>query len=69
MDRRRHSRRPIRLVSFATLTGPPICGVLIEKGGGMYMYAQYFAGADLLIGCLLLCAARFFKSRELRAKI
>ena len=57
------------IVSFAVLTGPPIAGQLIQKKKGKYEYAQLFAGADMLVGCALLCAARFTKSRELRVKI
>lgn len=57
------------IVSFAVLTGPPIAGQLIQKKGGEYQYAQIFAGADMLAGCSLLCAARFSKSRKLRMKL
>ncbi|TAQ84213.1 hypothetical protein B7494_g7469 [Chlorociboria aeruginascens] len=37
------------VVSFAVLTGPPLAGVLIQKGAGEYKYAQTFAGLDLLL--------------------
>ena len=57
------------MVSFATLTGPPISGLLIQKGGGSYKYAQMFSGLDMLIGCLLMCCARFMKSKKLRARV
>ena len=57
------------LVSFAVLTGPPIAGQLIQKKGGMYTYAQIFAGLDMLIGCAFLVAARRAKSKKLAVKI
>jgi MFS family permease len=57
------------IVSFAVLTGPPIAGQLIQRKGGGYEYAQIFSGADMLVGCTLLCAARLMKSKNLKAKI
>jgi predicted MFS family arabinose efflux permease len=50
------------IVSFAVLTGPPIAGVLISKGGGSYLYAQIFAASSIMVGCGLMCGARFAKS-------
>ncbi|KAH9223692.1 major facilitator superfamily domain-containing protein [Leptodontidium sp. 2 PMI_412] len=49
------------IVSFAVLTGPPIAGQLIQLKGGEYEYAQVFSGASLLVGCILLCAARWMQ--------
>lgn len=57
------------IVSFAVLTGPPIAGQLIQKMGGRYEGAQIFAGVDLLIGFAFMCAARYAKSKNLRAKL
>lgn len=57
------------IVSFAVLTGPPIAGQLIQKKDGGFLYAQLFAGVDMLIGGGFLAAARFAKSRELSAKV
>ncbi len=57
------------IVSFAVLTGPPIAGQLIQKKGGGYLYAQLFAACSMLVGCCLLCAARFAKNRTMRVKI
>jgi len=57
------------IVSFAVLTGPPIAGQLIQKKAGGYEYAQIFAGADMLVGCALLTAARYAKSKKLVAKL
>jgi MFS family permease len=57
------------IVSFAVLTGPPIAGQLIQKKGGSFLYAQIFAGADMLVGCGLLSAARYAKSKRLKVKI
>jgi len=57
------------IVSFAVLTGPPIAGQLIQRKGGNYEYAQIFAGLDMLVGCSLLCAARYAKNKNLRVKL
>ena len=47
------------LVSFAVLSGPPICGALITAGNGSYLYAQVFTGSSILLGWGLMCGARF----------
>lgn len=57
------------IVSFAVLTGPPIAGQLIQKKGGDYIYAQIFAGLDLLVGCCFLVAARYAKNHNIRVKL
>jgi len=57
------------IVSFAVLTGPPIAGQLIQKKDGGYLYAQLFAGADMLVGACFLVAARMTQSRKLRVKM
>ncbi|KAK4140740.1 major facilitator superfamily domain-containing protein [Dichotomopilus funicola] len=54
------------IVSFATLAGPPIAGAIITAGGGSYYGAQAFAGASLLLGMVLMVAARVVKVRRLR---
>jgi len=50
------------IVSFATLTGPPLGGALVEKMGGGYLYAQMWAGSVMMIGGLLMVSARYFKA-------
>lgn len=57
------------IVSFAVLTGPPICGQLIEKKGGGFMYAQIFSGSSMAVGCCLMIGARLAKSRTMKIKI
>lgn len=57
------------MMSFATLTGPPIAGQLIQIKGGGYQYGQIFAGADMLVGCLFLIAARYATNKKLMVKI
>lgn len=57
------------IVSFAVLTGPPIAGQLIQKKAGQYQYAQIFAAVDMLIGCTLLCAARWKKEKKFKVKL
>ena len=46
------------VVSFATLTGTPLAGALIQRGNGKYLYAQMFAGTVLMGGFAMLLAAR-----------
>lgn len=46
------------VVSVAALTGPPLAGKLIEVCGGKYLGVQIWAGACLVLGGLLLIAAR-----------
>ncbi|MCJ1362174.1 hypothetical protein MMC16_001276 [Acarospora aff. strigata] len=46
------------VVSFACLTGPPLAGVLVQRGDGRYLYAQLFAGSVMLAGCVTLVGAR-----------
>ncbi|CEJ91557.1 hypothetical protein VHEMI07259 [[Torrubiella] hemipterigena] len=57
-------------VSLANLTGPAICGAIIERGNGSYVGAQIFAGAVILLGAAMALAARIAKGgMELRTKI
>jgi MFS family permease len=58
------------VVSFATLTGPAICGALIQQGGGNYLYAQMFAASSVLLGSGCAVAARLAKTGwVMRAKV
>lgn len=50
------------IVSFASLTGAPLAGALIQKRNGSYLYAQMFAGSVMFCGCLILLAARLAKT-------
>jgi len=49
------------IISFATLTGPPIGGALIVNQGGQYSHSQIFAGLAVISGGVVVCLARFFK--------
>ncbi|PNY28222.1 transporter MCH4 [Tolypocladium capitatum] len=55
-------------VSVAALTGPPLAGKLIEIGGG-YLAAQMWGGACLVLGGLLLVAARWASLPRDREKL
>ncbi|CAG7556294.1 unnamed protein product [Fusarium equiseti] len=44
--------------SIATLTGPPIAGIIIRQAGGHYLGAQIFAGASLFLGSLFIFMAK-----------
>ncbi|ETS81104.1 hypothetical protein PFICI_06106 [Pestalotiopsis fici W106-1] len=50
------------IVSLANLTGPAICGALIQRGGGSYLGAQIFAGSSIVAGMIMAVAARIAKS-------
>ncbi|PPJ50000.1 hypothetical protein CBER1_04750 [Cercospora berteroae] len=58
------SSYPLRLeticvVSFASLTGPPLAGALIQQNGGDYLNAQIWGGLSFFIGCIGLIATRW----------
>ncbi|KAF2703404.1 MFS general substrate transporter, partial [Pleomassaria siparia CBS 279.74] len=38
------------IVGIASLTGPPIAGALVQRGGGSYLYAQMWGASMILIG-------------------
>jgi MFS family permease len=46
------------IVSFSSLTGPPLAGALIQLRNGSYLYANIFAGTSFLVGGCLLVATR-----------
>ncbi|KAL7267498.1 hypothetical protein RUND412_009914 [Rhizina undulata] len=50
------------IVSFASLTGTPIGGALVQKAGGNYWSAQTFAGIVVLLGSIILAASRIAKT-------
>ena len=52
------------VVSFATLTGPPISGALIQAAGGRFVGAQSFAGGCLLLGMAFMIAAKLARSKK-----
>lgn len=53
------------IVSFATLTGPPIAGALISACGGRYYGAQAFAGSAMIVGGGFMAAAKVVKQRRM----
>ena len=58
------------VAGFATLTGPPLAGALIQKGNGSYLYAQIFAASAMGAGCAMVIAARWAKvGRTIRIKV
>ena len=48
----------LSVVAFACLTGPPVAGALIQRGDGSYLYAQIWGGTSLVVGALVIVAAR-----------
>lgn len=50
----------LTIVSFATLTGPPIQGALIQAEGGRYLWAEMFSASSIVLGCLFLVASRCY---------
>lgn len=58
------------VVSFATLSGPPLGGALIQRDNGKYLYGQMFAGTCMLAGLITALFARFAKvGKTIRAKV
>ncbi len=49
------------VVSFASLTGTPLSGALIQSMGGRYLGAQLFAGSAMMVGGSFLIAVRVKK--------
>ena len=50
------------LLAFATLTGPPIAGGLIQGDKGKYLSAQIWGGTVVVLGALTVGAARVYKT-------
>lgn len=46
------------VVAFASLTGSPIAGALIQANHGNYLGAQIWAASSMLLGAVALTAAR-----------
>ncbi|OTA62711.1 MFS general substrate transporter [Hypoxylon sp. EC38] len=46
------------VVTFASLTGSPIAGAIIQTSGGSYLGAQLWAASSMLLGAVALAAAR-----------
>ena len=51
------------LLSFACLSGPPLCGKLIEQRNGNYLYAQVFGATSMVTGSALILAACLLRQR------
>ncbi|CAI4217745.1 unnamed protein product [Parascedosporium putredinis] len=49
----------LSVVSLGVLTGPYIAGVLIQRGGGDYLYAQMFGGSMLILSAMAGMVVRF----------
>lgn len=57
-------------VSFANLTGPAICGAILQKQGGVYLGAQMFAASSIFLGAVMALAARIsITGRNLKRKV
>ncbi|KAK9446213.1 Major facilitator superfamily domain, general substrate transporter [Metarhizium brunneum] len=57
-------------VSFANLTGPAICGAILQKQGGDYMGAQMFGATSIFLGAFMALAARIAKAgTDLKRKV
>ncbi|KAK0649332.1 major facilitator superfamily domain-containing protein [Cercophora newfieldiana] len=54
------------IISFATLVGPPIAGVIITLSGGSYQGAQVFAGVSMLVGTAFMGAAKMARIRRVK---
>ncbi|ROV88401.1 hypothetical protein VPNG_10295 [Cytospora leucostoma] len=50
------------VISFATLTGTPIAGALISADNGLYLGMEMFSASLLMVGAIMLFAARISRS-------
>ncbi|KAI9151990.1 MFS-type transporter dbaD [Paramyrothecium foliicola] len=57
------------IVSFASLTGTPITGAIIDAQNHSYVGAQVFSGTCLLLGMVFAMAARVVLTRRMNAGI
>lgn len=48
------------VVAFASLTGSPIAGAIIQLEGWDYLGAQMWVASSMLLGAIALAGARFF---------
>ncbi|KAK7440664.1 major facilitator superfamily transporter [Colletotrichum acutatum] len=55
------------VVSFASLTGSPIAGAIIDAMGGKFVGAQAFAGCCMILGMAFVLSARICKTRKMGA--
>ncbi len=46
------------VVAFASLTGSPVAGAIVQASGGSYLGAQMWAATSMLLGAAGLAAAR-----------
>lgn len=58
----------LSVVGFASLTGPPIAGALIQQNHGDYLWAQAWAGSMMMVGTATMIVGRIcitgWKMRE-----
>ena len=50
------------VLAFASLSGPPIAGALIQRDGGGYVSAQVWGGTVVILGSLTVGAARIWET-------
>lgn len=56
------------IISFASMTGPPVGGALLATDGGRFTGAQVWAACATVVGFALCLAARCFKAGGLLAR-
>lgn len=49
------------VVAFASLTGSPVAGAIVQASGGSYLGAQLWAASSMLLGAAALVVARVSK--------
>jgi MFS family permease len=52
----------LTILSFATLTGSPIAGALIDVNNGNFLLAQIFGGTVIAVATAVLVAARVYET-------
>ncbi|KAF2184876.1 MFS general substrate transporter [Zopfia rhizophila CBS 207.26] len=57
------------VVAFASLTGSPIAGAIVQSQGGNYLGAQMWAASSMLLGAIALVAARVSRTGWIAKKV
>lgn len=52
------------IISFAALTGSPLAGKFMQMTGGDYLAAQMWGGSSMILGAVLLFAAKKAEERQ-----
>lgn len=54
------------IISIASLTGPPLAGLLVQLSSGKFVYAQAFGGTTMVLGFCAMAVASYFQAHASR---